>query len=107
MSTDTEQRTVPSWLLALDDEDFGFLRRFLLGSGSLKAVAQEYGVSYPTVRARLDRLIAKVRITEESESLDRFELRLRAMVIDGKLSPTLARELLNAHRETIDAKEEV
>lgn len=45
---------VPEWMAELDEEDVAFIRRFLLASGSLKEVAGEYGVSYPTVRLRLD-----------------------------------------------------
>ena len=70
--------TLPAWLEALEEEDMGFLRRFLLCSGSLKAMAEEYGVSYPTVRGRLDRLIAKVRVAEDAKPADPFERRLRS-----------------------------
>jgi hypothetical protein len=86
------------WLEELDEEDLRFVRRFVLSSGSLKAMAQEYGVSYPTVRARLDRLIAKVRAAEDPAVDDPFERRLRALVADGKLTASLAKELLEAHR---------
>lgn len=92
-------RAIPAWLEVLEDEDFGFLRRFLLGSGSLKSLAEEYGVSYPTVRARLDRLIAKVRAAEDAKSADPFERKLRALVADGRLPSALAKDLLDAHRD--------
>ncbi|MGL4549578.1 MAG: DUF2089 family protein [Gemmataceae bacterium] len=89
---------VPAWLAALDDEDLQFLRRFLVSSGSLKELAEAYGVSYPTLRGRLDRLIAKVTAAEEPGARDEFERRLRVLVADGKLVAALARELLAAHR---------
>lgn len=38
-----------------------FIEIFLLASGSLKEIAAQTGVSYPTVRARLDRIIAELR----------------------------------------------
>ena len=60
----------PAWILVLDEEDVQFLRRFLLSSGSLKDLAAEYGVSYPTVRSRLDRLIAKVKAAEDPRITD-------------------------------------
>jgi hypothetical protein len=88
----------PAWLTGLNDEDLQFLRRFLLSSGSLKAMAEEYGVSYPTVRARLDRLIAKVVAAEDPRVSDAFERKLRLLVADAKLPATVARELLAAHR---------
>jgi len=82
----------------LDEGDQQFLRRFLLSSGSLKALCDEYGVSYPTVRARLDRLIAKVRAAEDPKISDSFQRKLHVLVADGKLSVALGRELWKAHR---------
>ncbi len=90
--------SIPEWTATLDEQDWQFLRRFLLCSGSLKALAEEYGVSYPTVRIRLDRLIAKVRAVEDAECRDPFELKIRLLVADDKLSMEMARELLEAHR---------
>ena len=42
--------TIPVWMEALEDEDVTFIRRFVLASGSLKEMAAQYGVSYPTDR---------------------------------------------------------
>jgi hypothetical protein len=92
----------PAWLEMLDEEDVQFLKRFVLSSGSLKALCDEYGVSYPTLRARLDRLIAKVEAAEDPKVVDSFQRKLRVLVADGKLPPTLARELRNAHRATAE-----
>jgi hypothetical protein len=50
------------WFEHLSEEDLAFVKRFLLASGSLKELAEAYGISYPTVRLRLDRLIEKIRI---------------------------------------------
>ena len=95
----SETRTeVPAWLGVLGEEDLCFLKRFLLASGSLKALASDYGVSYPTVRSRLDRLIAKVREADDPTLTDPFERHLRVLVADGKLTAALARELGEAHR---------
>jgi hypothetical protein len=91
----------PAWVTDLAEEDLHFLRRFLLCSGSLKDLAAEYGVSYPTVRARLDRLIAKVRAAEEPRGADPLERKLRVLVADGQIPSALARELLATHRETL------
>jgi hypothetical protein len=51
---------VPEWLGGLEDEDAVFVKNFVLASGSLKEIANQYGVTYPTARLRLDRLIAKI-----------------------------------------------
>ena len=39
---------LPEWMSGLDEDDLAFMRRFMLASGSLKEVAHQYGVSYPT-----------------------------------------------------------
>jgi hypothetical protein len=90
---------VPSWLVELNEEDLQFVRRFVLASGSLKQMAQEYSVSYPTVRSRLDRLIAKVRAADDPQPADPLERKVRLLLADGKLTPGLAKELLQAHRQ--------
>lgn len=95
---DFVKQEMPSWLEALDEEDLQFLKRFLLSSGSLKAMCDEYGVSYPTLRARLDRLIAKVQAADDPKVVDSFQRKLQVLVADGKLSPPMARELWKAHR---------
>jgi len=41
---------VPEWMINLDDEDVSFIKKFLLASGSLKEIANQYEVTYPTVR---------------------------------------------------------
>lgn len=92
--------SLPAWLAGLDADDLQFLRVFLLNSGSLKAAAEVYGVSYPTVRARLDRLIAKTRAAEAAIDKDAFERKIELLVADGWLAPNLAKELLTLHRKT-------
>ncbi len=48
-------------LAYLDAQELEFITRFVLASGSLKEVAKQYGVSYPTLRGRLDKLIEKLQ----------------------------------------------
>ena len=55
-------QVVPDWMAELEEEDVAFLKNFLLCSGSLKEIAGLYGVTYPTVRLRLDKIIQKVRL---------------------------------------------
>lgn len=38
-----------------------FIEMFVLASGSLKQIAEQTGVSYPTVRNRLDKVIEALR----------------------------------------------
>lgn len=96
-----ETRAVPAWAEALGEEDWQFLKRFVVASGSLKALAEEYGVSYPTVRARLDRFIAKVQAADGPAGDDPFERKVRVLAADGQLAPGTARELIEAHRQTL------
>ena len=51
-----------SLLARLEPEEQEFLLKFLEASGSLKVLARNYGISYPTVRNRLDELREKVRL---------------------------------------------
>ena len=50
--------------------DMIFIKRFLLASGSLKEVAKLYGVTYPTVRVRLNKLIDKIKLAEDKTDND-------------------------------------
>jgi hypothetical protein len=44
-----------------------FIELFILASGNLKSIAEQAGVSYPTVRSRLDRIIDTLqRVVAES-----------------------------------------
>ncbi len=51
--------------LSVDDE--GFVLEFIKASGSLKEMARLLGLSYPTVRNRLDEIIERVKLSEESK----------------------------------------
>ena len=53
-------------LSRLGREDQQFALAFILHSGSLKENAKLYGVSYPTVRNRLDDLIGRLGAIMES-----------------------------------------
>jgi hypothetical protein len=94
------------WIERLSAEDLAFLRRFLLSSGTLKELARQYGVSYPTVRLRLDRLIEKVRLVEEAESAGPFELRLRELYAEGRVDDEGFRALLDAYRTEKEVEHE-
>ncbi len=86
------------WLGPLGEEDLAFIKRFLLASGSLKQVAAEYGVSYPTVRLRLDRLIEKIKIYDRSDGGDEVEKLLSVLYAEGKLAEEPFRQIRNAYQ---------
>lgn len=54
-------------LARLSAEDREFVELFVRSSGSLKAVAGKLGISYPTVRSRLDRVIEALQTEEDQE----------------------------------------
>ena len=93
----SDPRNTPRWLSHFTEEDYAFLRRFLLASGSLKELAEEYGISYPTVRVRLDRLIAKARLADDPRNADDFTLLIRSLAADGRLAADVGRAILRAH----------
>lgn len=86
------------WFLSLDPEDQEFVKQFLLASGSLKQLAHTYGVSYPTVRVRLDRLIAKVQALAQAGG-DPFVAKVMQLVVDEQLSLATAKTIILAHQE--------
>jgi hypothetical protein len=90
-----EHRTV-DWMEGLSEEDETFLKRFVLASGSLKALAQEYAVSYPTIRLRLDRLIEKIRVYDRQQPSTQVERELRAAYADGKVDYATFKRLMRA-----------
>lgn len=100
-----EEKAIPVWLAMLDTEDVQFVRRFVLASGSLKALAAEYGVSYPTLRIRLDRLIAKIAAADDPALEDTFLRTVQLMLADGHIAPEQARQLIKAHKESLAQKE--
>ena len=87
------------WIEGLSDEDLAFIRRFVLASGSLKEMAEIYGISYPTVRLRLDRLIEKVKLLTSDAVESEFERILRIEYAQGKLDLGTMKRLLQAHKE--------
>jgi len=87
------------WIDYLEDEDLAFIKRLVLFSGSLKDLATAYDVTYPTVRLRLDRLIAKLKVYDDAEIHDDFERQLRATYAEGKIDAASFKRLLGAYRK--------
>lgn len=90
------------WFDKLSEEDASFIKRFVLASGSLKELARAYGITYPTVRLRLDRLIEKVKVLDSQEIVSEFERALRARYAEGKIDMETLRTLLAAHQDELE-----
>ena len=89
---------VPEWMADLDEEDVTFIRRFLLASGSLKEMAGQYGVSSPTVRLRLDRLIQKIQLSED-RAAEPYVALIKRLALSGKLDFDTAKLLIDAYKK--------
>jgi len=94
------------WIDRMSDEDLSFVKRFVLASGSLKAMADAYGISYPTVRLRLDRLIERIKIYDSEKITSEFERVLRAQYADGRIDLATLKTLLDAHKKEVEARDE-
>ncbi len=70
-----------------------------MASGSLKEIAEIYGISYPTVRLRLDRLIETIKLLTSDAVESEFERILRIEYAQGKLDLGVMKRLLKAHKE--------
>ena len=90
---------IPDWLSALEDEDLVFVKKFLLASGSLKEIARQYGVTYPTVRLRLDRLIQKIHLSEDTAA-DPYIALIKRLAVNEKLDLDTAKVLISAYKKT-------
>jgi len=89
---------IPEWMANLEQEDVAFIKRFLLSSGSLKEMARQYSVTYPTVRLRLDRLIQKIKMNEESES-EPYVALIKRLALDEKLDFDTAKILISEYKK--------
>ncbi|MCT1228085.1 DUF2089 family protein [Lactococcus lactis] len=88
------------WFLDLEEEEQEFIKRFILASGSLKQLAKDYEVSYPTVRTRVDKIIEKIKLKNYNQ--DSFKVKLMQMVIDEKVSLDSAKEIIREYEDSIN-----
>jgi len=91
-------KEVPVWIAALEADELQFIKRFVLASGSLKEMADIYGVTYPTVRSRLNGIIARISSSEEKKE-DSYVSLIKKMAMDGKLDFEAASVLIHEYRE--------
>jgi hypothetical protein len=86
-------------LTSLSPEDLDFITELVLRSGSLKEVAESYGVSYPTIRLRLDRIIERLKLALDGRTPDALSVLLAQMVERGELAPSAARTIRDTARK--------
>jgi len=95
----------PPALLKLTGAQIDFIEVFIKNRGVIREVERELGVSYPTVRARLDDVITALGYSAKSapdaSTVDDRGSRRRAVLADlkdGKLTPDEALAALNEPR---------
>lgn len=89
---------LPDWMSGLEDEDLVFIKKFILASGSLKEVAGQYGVTYPTVRLRLDRLIQKIQLAEHAAEEPYIAL-VKRLAVNDRLDFDTAKLLITEYKK--------
>jgi len=89
---------VPDWMLNLEDEDVTFIKKFLLASGSLKEMATQYDVTYPTVRLRLDKLIQKIKISEDTAN-EPYVALVKRLAVNDKIDFDTAKILISEYKK--------
>jgi hypothetical protein len=79
-------------LLDLPDDTYNFMLVFLKNRGNIREVEKELGISYPTVRSRLDMLLTLLGF-ESDQSKDKI-----AEILDklekGEISPEEAEKMI-------------
>lgn len=77
---------------ALSEKQQSFIELFVLSSGSLKEMAEILGVTYPTVRTRLDEIIEALK--KEMKEKEDYKKELLEKVEQGKIAPEKAAEII-------------
>lgn len=80
----------------LTDEEARFVLTFLKCRGSIKEVEKELGISYPTVKSRLEAVISRLGLTATPSSEELKEQRLQTLdrLSRGEITPDQAAEIL-------------
>jgi len=87
-------------MIGLDNEDVSFIKNFILCSGSLKEIAAQYEVTYPTVRLRLDRLIQKIQIADDKENLP-FVALIKRLAINEMIDLETTKILISEYKKQL------
>jgi hypothetical protein len=84
---------------SLPPEDLDLITELVLRSGSLKDLAVAYGVSYPTIRLRVDRVIERLSAAVKGKSIDPMNELLARLVERGEMSASGARAVRDLTRK--------
>jgi hypothetical protein len=91
-------------LLLLPEEDLELVSQFVLASGSLKEMALLYQVSYPTIRASLDRVIANLHGAISGKPPDPMTDLLADLVERGEIKVATAKSIRAVYRKALETR---
>jgi hypothetical protein len=81
-------------LAKLSDQDQVFVSHFIRTHGSIKEMEQAFGVSYPTIKSRLNKIGAQLQFVEVKTQPDREAI--LSQLEKGEITPKEATEKLKA-----------
>ena len=64
----------------------------------IKKIAESYGVTYPTVRLRLDKLIEKIEAQEQEETAPYVKL-IKKLALEDRIDFEAAKLLISTYRK--------
>jgi hypothetical protein len=85
-------------LVSLAPEELDLVLQLVLASGSLKELARVYRVSYPTIRLRVDRLIARLQQITGGTPADPMMQLLADLIERGEITVVAARSVRDLYR---------
>jgi hypothetical protein len=97
-----ESRSKEHPVTRLPEEDLDFVAQFVLASGSLKEMAILHHVSYPTIRATLDRVIANLRQSMSGAPPDQMTGLLADLVERGEIKVGTAKSIRAVYRAALE-----
>ncbi|MBW8350676.1 DUF2089 domain-containing protein [Bacillus sp. IITD106] len=84
-----------SKLASLTQEQLFFVEIFLKTRGNIKEVEKELGVSYPTVRGKLNEIVSALGYAEKKNEVD--ERKVISMLEKGEISPDEALKIIKGN----------
>lgn len=90
---------IPNWVLELNIEELEFIKKIIINSGSLKDLAKDYNITYPTIRNKLNKLIKKINSSNE-EYQDEYIEKIKKLTLEDKIDLDVAKELIKEYKLT-------
>ena len=88
---------IPNWVLELNIDELEFIRKIIVNSGSLKELAKEYNITYPTIRNKLNKLIEKINLSDK-EYQDEYIEKIKKLTVEDKIDLEVAKELIKEYK---------